>query len=140
MTKTREELGKAIDNHAARAAIGVFSRAEFAPNQLPFSWSGNQAVLVYDKDEPDQNALRLAYTWARWICRRDLTADGTAIDVGRVEAALTRARQALAREQSARRCFSAATKKINEGTDHLTGLIDEVYAALEELSEALNNT
>jgi hypothetical protein len=139
MPKTREELGKAIDNHAARAAIAVFSRADYAPNPLPFSWSGNQAVLVYDKNEPDGNALKLAYAWARWVCLRDLTADGSAFDVGRIEAALTRARQALAREQSARSCFTLATKKINEGASHLTALVDEVHAALEELAEELNN-
>jgi hypothetical protein len=139
MPKTREELGKAIDNRAARAAIAVFSRADYAPNPLPFSWSGNQAVLVYDKDEPDGNALKLAYAWARWVSCRDLTADRTAMDVGRIEAALTRARQALARQQSARSCFTMATKKINEGTGHLGALVDEVHAALEELAEELNN-
>ena len=138
MPKTREELGKAIENHGARAAIAVFSRAELAPSPLPFSWSGNRAILVYDKDEPDACALQLAYAWARWLCRRDLTADGTAIDVGRVEACLTKAHQALARQASARSCFTAATKKINEGTGHLTALVDEVRDALAELSEELN--
>jgi len=38
-----------MDNHAAGAAIAVFSRAEHAPSPIPFSWSGNRAVLVYDK-------------------------------------------------------------------------------------------
>jgi hypothetical protein len=118
--------------------IAVFSRAEFAPSPLPFFSSGNRAVLVYDKDEPDDNALKLAYTWARWICRRDLTADTTAIDAGRIEASLTRARQALARQQAARSCFTAATKKINEGASHLSALVDEVHDALAELSEELN--
>jgi hypothetical protein len=136
--KTREELGKATENHGAQAAIAVFSRADFAPNSLPFSWSGNRALLVYDKDDPDDNALKLAYAWARWVCRRDLTADSTAIDVGRVEGCLNRARQALARQQSARSCFTAAAKKINEGAGHLTALVDEVHDALAELSEELN--
>jgi hypothetical protein len=136
--KTREELGKAIDNHGARAAIAVFSRAELAPSSLPFSWSGNRAILVYDKDEPDNNALQLAYAWARWVCRRDLTTDGSAIDVGRVEACLTKASQALARQVSARSCFTAATKKIDEGVNHLTALVGEVRDALTELSEELN--
>jgi len=138
MAKTMEELGKAMDNHAARAAIAVFSRAEHAPTPLPFSWSGNRAVLVYDKDDPDDNALQLAYAWARWVCRRDLTADGTAIDTGRIEAALSRTRQALARQQAARSCFTMATKKIDEGAGHVAALVDEVRTALAELSEELN--
>jgi hypothetical protein len=57
--------------------------------------------------------LQLAYAWARWVCRRNLTGDRAAIDAGRVEAALTRARQALARQQSARSCFTFAIKKID---------------------------
>jgi len=52
MSKTMEELAKAIENHNAQTAIAVFSRQEFAPGPLPFSWSGNRAVLVYDKDDP----------------------------------------------------------------------------------------
>src|SRR5262249_40380254 len=75
MAKTMQELGKARDNHGAQAAIAVFSRAEHAPTPLPFSWSGDRAMLIYDKEDPDGNALQLAYAWARWICRRDLTAD-----------------------------------------------------------------
>jgi hypothetical protein len=95
-------------------------------------------VLVYDKDDPDDNALQLAYAWARWICRRELTADGAALDVGRIEAALTRGRQALARQQAARSCFTAATKKIDEGAGHVTALVDEVRSALTELWDELN--
>ena len=138
MSKTMEELAKAIENHGALAAVAVFSRQEFAPVPLPFSWSGNRAVLVYDKDDPDNNALQLAYAWARWICRRELTADGAGLDVGRIEAALTRARQALAKQQAARSCFTAVTKKIDEGAGHVTALVDEVRSALTELWDELN--
>ena len=38
-------------------------------------------------------------------------ADGTAIDVGRVKAFLKRAHQALARQASARSCFTAAARR-----------------------------
>ena len=129
-----------MDNHAAQAAIAVFSRTDHSPNPLPFSWSGNRAVLVYDKEDPDDNALQLGYAWARWVCRRNLTTDGTRIDAGRVEAALTKARQALARHQSARSCFTTAIKKIDEGAGHVTTLVEEVRAALADLSEQLNRS
>lgn len=138
MAKTMEELEKALENHGATAAVAVFSRQELAPSPLPFSWSGNRAVLVYDKEDPDENALQLAYTWARWVCRRELTADATAVDMGRVEALLKRSRQALARQQAARACFTTAVKKIDEGTGHVTTLVEEVRAALSELWDELN--
>jgi hypothetical protein len=138
MAKTMQELAKAMDNHGAQAAVAVFSPAENAPSPLPFSWSANRAVLVCDKEVPDGNALQLAYAWARWVCRRDLTADRTDIDAGRVEAALTKARQALARHQAARGCFILAIKKIDEGTSHVADLVDEVRIALTQLAEELN--
>ena len=93
---------------------------------------------MYDKGEPDDYALQLAYAWARWNCRRELTADGTALDVERIEAALTRARQVMTRHQTARSCFSAATKKIEEGAGHVVALVDEVRGALSELWDELS--
>jgi hypothetical protein len=138
MPKTMEELDKALSNHDAQAGIAVFSRQEYAPTPLPFSWSGNRAILVYNKEAPDEDALQLAYAWARWLCRRDLTAQGDSIDVARIEAALLRARQALARQQSARSCFTTATKKIHEGAEHVSALVEDVQAALADLWDELN--
>ena len=137
MAKTMEELDLAMENHGARAAIAIFSRAAHAPTSLPFTWWGNRAVLVFDKDAPDLNALRLAYAWARWTGRRDLTADKTSIDTGRVEAAFSKARQALAKHQAVRSCHTAARNKIDEAASHVTTLVDEVRAALTELAEVL---
>ena len=138
MSKTMEELAKAIENHSARAAIAVFSRQANAPSPLPFYWSGNRAVLTYDKDDPDDDALQLVYAWARWVCRRELTADGAALDVGRIEAALMRARQALQKHQAARSCFTAATKKSTKV--QATSLLSSrrYWGALSEPWEELN--
>jgi hypothetical protein len=137
MPKTLVELDKALENHGALAAIAAFSRQEHAPTPLPFMWSGKRAILVYDKDDPDDGALQLAYAWARWICRRDLTGGDKSLDAGRIEAALTCARQALQRQQAARSCFTAAAKKISEGSGHVDNLVDEVRASLAELWDAL---
>ena len=60
MAKTMQEVAKAMDNHDARAAITVFSRAEHASSPLPFFWSGNRAILVYDKEASDDSALQPA--------------------------------------------------------------------------------
>lgn len=143
MTKTMNELNAGTVNHSTQAAAAVFSRTEHAPRevrQFPFWWSGNRAVVIYDKDCPDEDApaLRLSYEWARWICRRDLTVDGSKIDSRRVEALLTRARQALARQKAARACFTQAKNQIDEGERHIADLVDDVRAAIEELSEELN--
>ncbi len=102
-------------------------------------WWGNRAVLVYDKDDPDDTALQLAYCWARWVTRRELAGRSEAFDAARAEAALQRARKALAKHQAARACFTSATNKISEGCRHVDGLVEEVRAALKELWDQLEN-
>ena len=42
--------------------------------------------------------------------------------------------------QSARSCFTVATKKIDEGAGHVTTLVEEVRTALTELAEELNKS
>jgi hypothetical protein len=139
MSKTMAELDAAMHNHDAVAAIAVFARADLAPVSLPFWYSGNRAILIFDKDRPDQRALHLAYEWARWIARRSVVPDGeTAIDVAEVEAAITRVRQALAKHQAIKSCHSVIRKKADEAGLHVAGLVDEVDQAMRDLIEAMN--
>jgi hypothetical protein len=139
LSKTLQELDAAVANHGAFAAVAVFSSQEVAPTTVPFQWWGNKAIVVVDKDDTDLRALHLAYAWARWIVRRSISADAeTEVDLGRVEAALTAARRALARHQSVKACHSAAKKKIEEGGIHVADLVDEVDEGLKVLWDELN--
>jgi hypothetical protein len=140
MPKTMAELEKALDNRGALAAIAVFSHQSLAPTPLPFMPTGNRAIVVYDKDDPDDAALQLAYAWARFVSRRELTSDADGLDVVRIEAALTRARRALQKHQTVRSCLTAAANKIDEGGRHVADLVDEVRDALGELWDALKDT
>ena len=137
--KVMEELDRGAANHGAVCALAVFSRQDLAPTTMPFVWWGNRAILVYDKDDPDSAALQLAYCWARWVTRRELSGRTEVFDASRAEAALQRARQALAKQQAARACFTMATNKISEGTRHVDGLVEEVRAALTELWDQLED-
>src|SRR5579875_1762320 len=137
--KVIEELERSAANHDAVASLGVFSRQDLAPTTMPFVWWGNRAVLVYDKDDPDDAALQLAYCWARWVTRRELAGRSETFDAARAEAALQRARKALAKHQAARACFTSATNKISEGSRHVDGLVEEVRAALRELWDQLED-
>lgn len=141
MSKTMAELDGAMRNHGAAAAIAVFARADLAPVSLPFWYSGNRAILVFDKEHPDRRGLHLAYEWARWTVRRFIASDSdseAAIDVAEVEAAITRARQALAKHQAIKSCHSAIRKKADEAGLHVAGLVDEVDQAMHELMTATN--
>lgn len=139
LSKTMQELDAALANHGALAAVAVFSSQGVAPTTVPFQWWGNKAIVVVDKDGADPRALHLAYAWARWVVRRSISADEeTELDLGRVEAALTAARRALARHQTVKACHSAARKKIEESALHVADLVDEVDEALKVLWDELS--
>lgn len=139
MSKTMAELDGAMSNHGAAAAIAVFAKADLAPVSLPFWYSGNRAILVFDKGCPDRRGLHLAYEWARWVARRSVVTDPEAvINVAEIDAAITRARQALAKHQAIKSCHSAIRKKADEAGLHVAGLVDEVDQSMHELLTALS--
>lgn len=137
MPKTMAELSKALDNHNAVAAIAVFDSQENAPTAVPFHYSGDKAILVLDKDDPDPRLVELAYSWARWAARRQQACDVETIDVDRIEGALDRATKAIATRQAIRAAHSSAAKKITEAGGHVDGLVAEVDLAIREIREAL---
>jgi hypothetical protein len=139
MTKILAELDMSLRNQGAVAAVAAFSSQDLAPTSVPLWWSGNRAIVVYDKDNPTPQALHLAYCWARWIARRILSPDGTAaLDVARVEAALTRGRQALARHQTIKSCHSAAGNKITEAGAQVSALVDEINQVIRDVWDELS--
>ena len=70
MNAILEELDDARSNRDALAAVAVFSRPEHAPSGTAFMYNGNRAIVVLDKDDLADAALRLALMWARWVVRR----------------------------------------------------------------------
>lgn len=137
MSKTLGELDAAMANHQAAAAVAVFARAELAPMTVSFWYTGNRAILVYDKECPDPRALQLAYEWARWVARRSLSlVDEAVVDVADVEAAISRVRHALDKHQTIKACHSAIRKKAEEAGTHVADLVDEVDRAMRALMDA----
>jgi hypothetical protein len=138
MTKTLAELDAALANHDAAAAIAVFAGEHLAPMGVTFWYSGNRAILVYPKADPDRQALRLAYEWARWVCRRTMALDDSpALEVEAIHAAIDRARQALKRHQSIKACHSAIKNKADEARTHVADLVAGVDQAIAELLDAI---
>jgi hypothetical protein len=134
---TMGELRQAADNRDARAAIGVFSRAEHAPIPAPFAVFDDRAIVVYDKDEPDTAALRLGCAWARWIVQRETRSTDANIDFESVGRMIDDARRALDRVNSIKRAHSAAAKKIGEAASQVAELNTEVGQALGQIERAL---
>ena len=135
-----QQLPAVPANHDATAAIAVFAGEHLAPVGVTFWYSGNRAILVYAKTDPDRQALRLAYEWARWVCRRTMARDdGPALEVEAVHAAIDRARQGLKRHQSIKACHSAIKNKADEARTHVADLVAGVDQAIAELLDAIQD-
>jgi hypothetical protein len=132
-----DELDEALKNREACAAIAVFSCEAYSPCATPFAYFGNRAIVVLDKNEPDDRALRLALMWARWVTRRQLAEASETVDVDQIERIVGDASRALDRVATIRRCHSSARNKIDEAGKQVTDLAGDVENALERVREEL---
>ena len=138
MRKTMAELDQAIANRDALAAIAVFRSQEQAPTSVPFQYNDDKAIAVFDPDDGDSSALRLAYMWARWTVRRRLaTGEQAGVDLERISGLLDDASRALERHTSIKRFHTQARKSIDQAGEQVRDLVDEVHVALDELDAEL---
>jgi len=139
LRKTHEELDAALANRDALAAIAVFSAPDEAPTSVPFHHSGDKAIVVFDPEDGDDSALRLAYMWARWVVRRELA--GTAaedVDVERIGTLIDDALRAVERVSAIKRAHTNARKHIDQAWDQVSLMAGEVRDALEAVAEELS--
>ncbi len=136
--KTNEELEAALENRDALAAIAVFSSADQAPAPVPFTYTDNKAIAVFDPTDGDDSALRLAYMWARWVVRRELTGtDADGLDVERIASLLGDAARGLERVSQIKGFHTKARKNIDQAEQHALALADEVGDALAQIEAEL---
>lgn len=131
--KTFEELEGAMENRDAGAGIAVFSNQDNAPSSVPFSYKGDCAIVVLDKDERDPSALRLATMWARWVVRRKLGEEEREVDTEAIEELVEQASKGLAHQARIKRYHTAARKSIDKAGEEVSALVGEVDEALEAL-------
>jgi hypothetical protein len=132
-----KELDGAIDNRVAVAGIAVFARAGQSPVKSPFQTFGDKAIVVFDKDEPNDLALRLACCWARWVARRQLTRGGDEIDLARVHGLIDGARQGLSTVSKIRAALNGSKTQIDRALGHVATLVADVETALQGLEDEL---
>jgi hypothetical protein len=138
MRKTMAELDEARCNRDALAAIAVFRSQDQAPTAVPFQHFDDKAIVVFDPDDEDDSALRLAYMWARWTVRKGLAVSEEAeVDLERVRCLLDEASRALERHTSIKRFHTQARKSIDQAADQVRDLVDEVHESLESLDAEL---
>jgi hypothetical protein len=134
---TMTELRKAVTNREALAAIAVFSGPDTCPIPSPFAVFNERAIVVYDKDDPDPTALRLACAWARWVVQREARPSDAVADLDLVARLIDEARRGLDRVTAIKRAHAAATKKIGEASGQVTDLADDLSDTLDRIERAL---
>lgn len=134
---TMEELRKAVTNRDALAGIAVFSGQENCPVPSPFAVFNDRAIVVYDKNDPDPTALRLACAWARWIVQRETRSSDASADLDLVARLIDEARRALDRVTSIKRAHATASKKIIEASSQVGDLAADLVSTLDRIEQAL---
>jgi hypothetical protein len=137
---TMDELRKAVTNRDALAGVAVFSTPANCPVPAPFAVFNDRAIVVYDKDEADPTALRLACAWARWIVQRETRSSDTTVDLDLVGRLIDEARRALDRVSSIKRAHAAASKKISEASGQVCDLATDLTSTLDRIEHALSTS
>jgi hypothetical protein len=138
--KALDELGSSMVNRLAGVGIIVFGNPATAPIKVPFAQYGDKAVLVVDKEDPDNGAIQLAYMWARWVARRQQSDGDVGIDVARVETLVADATRSLENVKQVRTCHTKARKSIDDAGTHLDTLTREIHSALSDLRVEIEKT
>jgi hypothetical protein len=139
LRSTFAELDQAIENREAHAAVAVFRSQEQAPTAVPFMYSDDKAIVVLDPDDEDDSALRLAYMWARWTVRKQLStsAEDEGVDLERVRCLLEDASRALERHATIKRAHTAARKGIDHAAEQVEALVFETRQVIDDLQAEL---
>jgi hypothetical protein len=122
-------------NRDALAGVMVFSSAANAPIAADFQDFGDRAIVVLDKEDGDDRALRLACMWARWVVRRALAGAAADVDVDQLALLVGRARRALEARATVRRYHTQAKNAIDESARQVDAMVAELDAALAGIEE-----
>jgi hypothetical protein len=132
LRETHAELDRAMKNRDAQAGVIVFSKQEKAPTVVPLQTFGSKVVVVLDKDELDERALRLGIAAARCFVQRQLTgADRKALDTEAVLALVEDGQRELVALTTVKGCLTRAEKQITAAGDWVDGLrLDEILGQI----------
>ena len=129
-----EVLRQLKDERPRHDVYAVFSTQDQAPTAVPFHYTGNKAVVVFDADGTDDSAIRLAYMWARWVVRRELAVgEAEGLDLECVKSLIGRASQALAQLTQIKKCHTLARKGIDDAQAAAISMVTDVNDALTDL-------
>lgn len=137
MTRTLDELERALANRQAQAAVAVFDHAANAPTCVPFTYFDNKAIVVLD-DATDDRVVELAYLWARTHAREAAAGPGDGLDPARMGEAIGDIGRALQKASVIRRGLSSAGNGIRQAGEQLDAMDLDITEALARLRRMLD--
>lgn len=132
-----DELEKGMINRGSRVgiiAVDNFSGMSVVSGDVFKELNDTMAVLVLDPTDIDENAVHLAYLWARWKCLTNL---GTSLDTVVVEDGIKMISQALNAFRVMRTNNTEAKKAIDKNGDLFKVMEDQIGAELSKLERAI---
>ena len=133
-----EELQKGMINRGCKVGIIAVEKVSGLSAQTGDVFkeiNDTMAVLVLDPNDIDENAVHLAYLWARWKCLMDL---GAALDTALVMTGINSIKQAMKSISTMRTNNTAVLRAIDSNSALFTALENNVAAELEKLSKAID--
>ena len=135
-----DELKKGMSNRAAKAAIIVTDATTaigVGGDEKFFRENGNQAILILDPLDPDPNAIKFAYLWSRWICRRD---NASLLNVGSVRDVMESIQRELGVVKSIKSHHSTIAKEITLVGPKVDSLETNIKLELNRLQDLIAST
>jgi hypothetical protein len=140
MREIHAELERAMKNRDAKAGVIVFSRQEKALTSTPLQVFGSKVVVVLDKEELDERALRLGIAAARCNVQRQLSgADGNAADVEAALVLIAEGQRALVARSTVKRFLTQAQRHITGAGESVEELVQKLDEILRQIAAKLRN-
>lgn len=131
-----EELDKGLLNRGGRAGFIITEPRDSSSLSTDFFLEGakGRAILEMDPLDPDINALRFAYLWARWQCLKD---EAKVLDSNAVKAAISSIKMALGTLTTAKSNNTQAKGMLDANEGILDQLGKSVKSEIEELENLI---
>lgn len=132
------ELSEAMKNREASAGIFVVNRTSKTEKWPEYSFhSGNRMIVVVDKDNPDINLIKFAYTHTRWTLTREQITDLKLIDEAQMKYLIDKAKDELKFISQIKSSLTGIATSHEEAVNRVGLLESRLSATLREAADLL---
>jgi hypothetical protein len=137
--KLREELDIAAENRQAAVAVIVLASEGIAPYHSPLmKLADRRYAVVYDKDNPDELPLQVAYQMARTAALQALSAtDAEGVDLDFLAQKVTEAKSLLDQVTQVKQGIGTARSGLDRAATALDAMKGNLKTCLVEIADVL---